>query len=51
MNDSMKCNLCNIIFYPNPLIIIQMERHEKFHIDCMKQKRNTVEGVVEWLKV
>lgn len=46
----IKCNLCGQEFDDNdPYIQIIKTKHERFHTNCKKEKRNTVEGNVEWL--
>lgn len=43
-----ECNLCGIILadYSSALA-----RHERFHLHCKKEHRNTTEGIVGWRKV
>jgi hypothetical protein len=42
------CSLCGIIFYDD--FEIRKTRHERFHKHCKSEKRNTVEGIVEWFE-
>lgn len=44
----IKCNLCPMQFKDNELLDKQIERHERWHLSCKKEKRNTAEGVVTW---
>ena len=46
------CNLCGQSFQDkcNPLLDKVKTVHEKWHTDCRKNKRNTVEGKVVWVK-
>ena len=46
----ISCNLCQEEFDENdPLINERKIRHERFHLHCKKEKRNTTEGVVKWI--
>lgn len=38
------CSLCNADVGSYGMI-----RHEEWHTNCKKNKRNTVEGVVKWI--
>ena len=48
----IRCNLCNMDFNRMPLddefLHKQLRRHERFHLHCAVEKRNTTEGVVLW---
>lgn len=47
----IECNLCGMQF--NGKTIFQLDAikriHERWHTNCKIEKRNTVEGKVEWL--
>jgi hypothetical protein len=47
----VRCSLCSqeFIVESNPLIDEQKQRHQEWHEHCIIQKRNTVEGNVEWI--
>lgn len=48
----IKCNLCDMPFDENDDLIEERKtRHEEFHSHCKAQKRNTVEGKVEWIQI
>ncbi len=46
------CKLCQMEFKKMPLddpfLHKQLRRHERFHLYCKAEKRNTTEGVVLW---
>jgi|LWDU01.1.fsa_nt_gi hypothetical protein len=42
------CSLCGICFTDD--FEIRKLVHERFHKYCKLEKRNTVEGIVEWIK-
>lgn len=43
------CNLCQQEFDENdPFILIRKDRHEKFHANAWRDKRNTTNGIVKW---
>lgn len=46
------CSLCKQEFFldENPLIEFQKNRHQEWHQNCLIQKRNTIEGIVEWIE-
>ena len=48
----IRCNLCQMEFKKMPLddpfLHKQLRRHERFHLNCKAEKRNTTEGVVLW---
>ena len=46
---SMECDLCHMIFKED-MIRRRMIVHERFHMDCRKEKRNTTEGKVNWIR-
>ncbi len=48
----IECNLCGMQLSDDSefLLNVRRKRHERFHIRCAFEKRNTVEGVVEWIK-
>lgn len=44
------CNLCDMSFDPDTWIWdLQKAKHERWHTNCKKEKRNTTEGHVEWI--
>jgi len=45
----MKCNLCDQEFNDSPVLRQQMSRHASWHLHCKRDKRNTTEGIVEWI--
>ena len=48
----IRCNLCQMEFKKMPLddkfLHKQLRQHERFHLHCAAEKRNTTEGVVLW---
>lgn len=47
----IECNLCGMRFQDklNPLLEVIKKTHERWHMNCRKEKRNTTEGKVEWI--
>jgi hypothetical protein len=43
-----KCNLCPQEFDESSMVKQQLTRHASWHLHCKRDKRNTVEGKVEW---
>ncbi len=44
-----KCNLCDWICPEDELEPLRKQRHELFHSKARIQKRNTTQGIVEWI--
>lgn len=49
----IECNLCGMQFQDkeNALLDIIKKTHERWHTNCKKEKRNTVEGKVKWITI
>lgn len=46
---TIKCSLCPICFDDtDPYILIRKDRHEQFHANARRDKRNTTNGIVTW---
>ena len=49
MEYKMKqCNLCGMSFPDDEYFKYRKTQHERWHTNCKKDKRNTVEGDVIW---
>jgi hypothetical protein len=42
----IRCNLCGIVFKDD--FELRKPVHERWHKNCIKEKRNTTEGIVIW---
>jgi len=46
------CMLCGIEFDESDILIKERKRiHQRFHTNCRKEKRNSIEGQVKWEKI
>jgi hypothetical protein len=47
---SVRCSLCSMEFDENdPYLLIRKDRHNDFHSTARVQKRNTTNGIPEWI--
>ena len=50
MTSLIKCNLCNAYFFIDKDWVNRKPRHEEWHSKALIQKRNTTQGIVEWVE-